>query len=100
MFVLPRKERYHEEDNLYKLLDYSYKIYLQNNIFNHPKVHSLPIGIRDCETILPNHYGFNHNFLFNERKNYVNKEILCLLCFTIDNHNERKDCYNYFNDKK
>jgi len=80
------------------LLPYSNHMFLMNNIYDHPKIHNMPIGIRDCEKIVPNHKGFSHDFLFNEGKKDVLKEYLCLLCFTFTN-DDRYICYNTLKDK-
>lgn len=77
-----------------KLLEYSYNIYIQNNIYINPKIHILPIGIRDCETSLKDHAGFNHKYLLEEKNNNRNKDILCLLCFTINTNSKRINCAN------
>ena len=86
-----------DKDRLLPLLKYSYHIFLQNNIYDIPNVHVLPIGIRDCENILPCHKGFNQIYLYNEKKEERTKKYLCLLCFT--NHSYRNNCYNYFDNK-
>jgi hypothetical protein len=86
-----------DKDKLLLLLKYSYHIFLQNNIYDIPNVHILPIGIRDCENIFPSHKGFNQIYLYNEKKEEREKKHLCLLCFT--NHPYRNNCYNYLKDK-
>jgi len=80
------------------LLRYSINIFCQNNNYDHPQVHCMPIGIRDCENVVPGHKGFSHYSLYNEKNINVDKNILCLLCFTIDKE-ERHKCYNFFKDK-
>jgi len=81
------------------LLPFSNKMFLMNNIYDNPKIHNMPIGIRDCEKIVPNHKGFSHDFLFNEGKKNIDKEYLCLLCFSFS-HNDRNICYTTLKDKK
>jgi hypothetical protein len=88
------------ENNLVELLlPYSQHMFLMNNIYDNPRIHNMPIGIRDCEKVVPNHKGFSHEFLFNEGKKIVLKEYLCLLCFSYT-HNDRYDCYNILKDKQ
>ena len=76
-----------------QLLPVTIHMFVQNNIYNHPKVHVLPIGIRDCESIFTGHKGFNHKYLFDEKYKKIEKDILCLLCFTVSNPH-RIECYN------
>jgi hypothetical protein len=81
------------------LLPYSIDIFCQNNNYDHSQVHCMPIGIRDCENVVPGHKGFSHFSLYNEKNNIVDKSLLCLLCFTILQEPRHK-CYEYFKDKK
>jgi hypothetical protein len=67
--------------------------FINNNIYDNPLIHSMPIGIRDCEKVVPNHKGFSHDYLYNQGLKTVNKEYLCILCFSYT-HNERYMCYN------
>ena len=80
------------------LLPYSIKIFAMNNIHDHPQIHNMPIGIRDCGKIVPVHKGFSHDYLLNECNEKSNKEYLCLLCFSFT-HNERNRCYNELKNK-
>jgi hypothetical protein len=75
------------------LLPVSRHLFLNNNIYDHPQVHTMPIGIRDCEKVVPNHKGFSHDFLYNEGLKTVSKEHLCILCYSYT-HDERHRCYN------
>jgi hypothetical protein len=75
------------------LLPVSLGIFNNNNVYNHPLIHCMPIGIRDCEKVVPNHKGFSHDYLYNEGLKVVNKEYLALLCFSYT-HYERNNCYN------
>ena len=75
------------------LLPVSLGIFNNNNVYNHPLIHCMPIGIRDCEKVVPNHKGFSHDYLYNEGLKTVNKEYLSLMCFSYT-HSERNDCYN------
>jgi hypothetical protein len=72
--------------------------FLNNNIYHNPLIHCMPIGIRDCEKVVPNHKGFSHDYLYNEGLKIVNKEYLCLLCYSYT-HNERYICYNELKSK-
>ena len=75
------------------LLPVSLGIFNNNNVYNHPLIHCMPIGIRDCEKVVANHKGFSHDYLYNEGLKVVNKQHLALLCFSYTHH-ERHDCYN------
>jgi hypothetical protein len=72
--------------------------FINNNVYDNPLIHSMPIGIRDCEKVVPNHKGFSHDYLFKEGLNTVDKEYLCLLVFSYTN-TERYTCYNELNHK-
>jgi hypothetical protein len=82
-----------------KLLPYSINIFCNNNILDHPQIHCFPIGIRDCENVFYGHKGFSHSYLFNEKNNIIDKNILCLLCFTLSTSKEREICYSELKDK-
>lgn len=87
------------EHIIHLLLPCAINIFANNNIFDHPQVHSMPIGIRDCEKVVPNHKGFSHEYLYNEGLIHREKDILCLLCYSYTHH-ERHDCYNKLKDKE
>lgn len=72
--------------------------FLNNNVYEHPLIHCMPIGIRDCEKVVPNHRGFSHDFLFKEGLKTVEKELLCLLCFSYT-HDERSRCHKELKNK-
>jgi hypothetical protein len=80
------------------LLPVSLGFFINNNVYDHLLIHSMPIGIRDCEKVVPNHKGFSHDYLFEEGFNTVNKEYLCLMVFSYT-HDERHRCYNQLKDK-
>jgi len=80
------------------LFPYAIKFFLMNNVYNHPNIHNMPIGIRDCENVVPNHKGFSHDYLFNQGLKTCEKEYLCLLCFSFT-HDERNKCYDELKDK-
>ena len=75
------------------LIPVSLGFFINNNIYQDSLIHCMPIGIRDCEQVVPNHKGFSHTYLYNEGLKNVNKEYLCVLCFSYT-HNERYRCYN------
>lgn len=82
------------------LLPYSIHMFLNNNIYNHPQIHSMPIGIRDCGRVVGMHPTFFHDFLYNEGLKTVNKDYLCLLSFLVHNDiNDRIECFNLMKDK-
>lgn len=85
-------------DLIKDLLPYSMNIFCQNNVYDHPNVHCMPIGIRDCERVFPIHAGFSHEYLYNEGLKNVDKNILCLLCYSYT-HDERHRCYFTLRDK-
>ena len=85
-------------DLITHLLPYSINIFAMNNIYNHPKIHNMPIGIRDCGKVVQMHNGFYHDYLFNQGKQLVEKEYLCLLCFGFT-HVDRTSCYNELKNK-
>jgi hypothetical protein len=70
--------------------------FINNNVYENPLIHNMPIGIRDCEKVVPNHKGFSHDFLYKEGLLHRKKEYLCLLCFSYT-HTERYRCYNTLN---
>jgi hypothetical protein len=70
--------------------------FINNNIYENQLIHNMPIGIRDCEKVVPNHKGFSHDFLYKEGLLSRTKEYLCLLCFSYT-HTERNRCYNTLN---
>jgi hypothetical protein len=72
--------------------------YISNNCYEDSHIHCMPIGIRDCEKVVPGHKGFTHDYLFKEQLNNIKKEYMCLLVFSY-NHNERYRCYNELKDK-
>jgi len=80
------------------LFPVSIGFFLNNNVYEQSLIHCMPIGIRDCEKVVPNHKGFSHDYLYNEGFKTVNKEHLCLLCFSYT-HNERQRCYHELKDK-
>jgi hypothetical protein len=85
--------------NMIELLSpVSLGFFVQNNLYDYPHIHSMPIGIRDCEKVFPIHQGFSHDYLFNEGLHIVDKEYLCLMCFSYS-HDERLRCYSELKEK-
>ncbi len=80
-------------------LPVSIKLFITNNIYEHPHIHCMPIGIRDCEKVVPNHKYFSHDIMYNEGLKHVEKNILCLMCFSYT-HIERNRCYDLLKDKE
>lgn len=88
------------------LLPYALHILTTNNWIDSPIVHNLPMGIRDGEEVFSAHKGFSQKTLlqfmkFNTLQNRINKNILCLLCFTTYTWcaEDRNLCYNILNNK-
>lgn len=88
-------EPYPTQEMLLQLFQCGYKVFVTNNIWNHPQIHHLPLGIRDGEEAVPHNRGFTHNYLYNEGMKKVEKKYLCLLCYTHGPCQERLDCTNY-----
>lgn len=80
------------------LLNFTLGIFLNNNVYEHHLVHTMPIGIRDCESVAPMHRGFHHRFLYEEGLKTVGKEYLCLMCYSYT-HGERYRCDNALEGK-
>jgi len=85
-----------------RLLPVSIRILVQNNEYDHPKVHIMPIGIRDCGTIVAMHRRFNQRFLLEKGISLRTtlganvRPIKCLLCFSLWTHPSRQECYQWF----
>ncbi len=83
------------------LLTVSIRIFIQNNTYDHPNIHIMPIGIRDCGTIVEMHRRFNQKYLLEqgvaaEDTLFHPRAIKCLLCFSVWTHPSRKVCYELF----
>ena len=87
------------DELVYVLLYYTNEMYLQNNTYDHPKVHNMPIGIRDGEEVFPAHKHFSQNILVNESNQSREKLYLCYMCFT-DSHQERLKCEKMLGEKE
>jgi len=86
-----------------RLLPVSIRIFVQNNEYDHPKVHIMPIGIRDCGSVVPMHRRFDHSCLYEKGVSMlrtaaagVERPIKCLLCFSVWTHPTRQECYDLF----
>lgn len=72
---------------------YSCGFYVNCNVVDDPRVHNMPIGIRDGEEVLGFHRGFSQKMLLKACVQKVDsqtqvRDILCLLCFSYT-HEER-----------
>jgi hypothetical protein len=89
---------------------YSCGFYVNCNVVDDPRVHNMPIGIRDGEEVLGFHRGFSQKMLLKARvetqvhgacvqdNGARDRDILCLLCFSYT-HEERPRCYQMLVDK-
>ncbi len=79
-------------DILRDICRYSCGFYVNCNVVDDPRVHNMPIGIRDGEEVLGFHRGFSQKMLLKARVETQVREqvqdILCLLCFSYT-HEER-----------
>ena len=84
------------------LLPVSIRILVQNNEYDHPKVGIMPIGIRDCGSIVAMHRRFDHKYLLEKGVSHRTtlganvRPIKCLLCFSVWTHPSRQECYDLF----
>jgi hypothetical protein len=89
-------------DIVERLLPVSIRILIQNNEYDHPKVGIMPIGIRDCGSIVAMHRRFNHKYLLEKGVSTRTmsggnaRPIKCLLCFSLWTHPSRQECYDIF----
>ena len=85
-----------------RLLPVSIRIFIQNNEYDHPKIHIMPIGIRDCGSVVLMHHRFHQSCLFEKGVSLLTtlasnvRPIKCLLCFSVWTHPSRQECYNRF----
>ena len=85
-----------------RLLPVSIRIFIQNNEYDHPNVHIMPIGIRDCGTIVAMHRRYNQKYLLEKGASLRTmlganvRPIKCLLCFSLWTHPSRQECYDLF----
>jgi hypothetical protein len=85
-----------------RLLPVSKRILVQNNAYDHPKVGIMPIGIRDCGSIVAMHRRFDQKCLLEKGASLRKglgadaRPIKCLLCFSIWTHPTRQECYDIF----
>jgi hypothetical protein len=89
-------------DIVERLLPVSIRIFIQNNEYDHPKVGIMPIGIRDCGSIVAMHRRFDHKYLLEKGVSTRTmsggnvRPIKCLLCFSLWTHPSRQECYDIF----
>ena len=86
-----------------RLIPVSIQIFIQNNIYDHPKIHIMPIGIRDCGSIVAMHRRFDQRYLLEKGVSIRTslganvRPINCLLCFTVWSFiPSRNECYDLF----
>jgi hypothetical protein len=72
------------------------RVFVQNNIYDLPNVHIMPIGIRDCGSIVDMHKKtYYQKDLLDAPKFTLSKKIYkCLLCFSLSTHPSRVICEN------
>ena len=115
-------------DILRDICRYSCGFYVNCNVVDDPRVHNMPIGIRDGEEVLGFHRGFSQKMLLNAHEKWIGtrdngalvstsdngalvstsdngalvstsvRNILCLLCFSYT-HQERHLAYNMLDNK-
>jgi hypothetical protein len=85
-----------------RLLPVSIRIFVQNNEYDHPKIHIMPIGIRDCGSIVAMHRRYDQKYLLEKGASLRTmlganvRPIKCLLCFSLWTHPSREECYDLF----
>ena len=85
-----------------RLLPVSIRILVQNNEYDHPKVGIMPIGIRDCGSIVAMHRRFDQKYLLEKGVSHRTtmganvRPIKCLMCFSVWTHPSRQECYDLF----
>lgn len=90
-------------DILRDICRYSCGFYVNCNVVDDPRVHNMPIGIRDGENVLGFHRGFSQKMLLNAHEKWIGtsdnrRDLLCLLCFSYT-HQERQRAYNILTNK-
>jgi hypothetical protein len=72
------------------------RMFVQNSAYELPNVHIMPIGIRDCGTIVAMHAGMyeQRTLLEAPRLTPLEKRHKCLLCFSLVTHESRRACYD------
>jgi hypothetical protein len=99
-------------DLIHRILPVAIRIFVQNNVYDIPNVHIMPIGIRDCGSIVAMHRRFNHSYLLEAGTEIylqftrpINRPpslrpITCLLCFSTWTHPSRQHCYDLFKNSE
>ena len=99
-------------DILRDICRYSCGFYVNCNVVDDPRVHNMPIGIRDGGEVLDFHRGFSQKMLLNAHDKWIGtrgngssdnrsvstRDILCLLCFSYT-HKERRRAYNMLSNR-
>jgi hypothetical protein len=101
-------------DILRDICQYSCGFYVNCNVVDDPRVHNMPIGIRDGGEVLDFHRGFSQKMLLNAHDKWIGtrgngssdnrsvstrvRDILCLLCFSYT-HKERRRAYNMLSNR-
>lgn len=87
-------------DILRDICQYSCGFYVNCNVVDDPRVHNMPIGIRDGGEVLDFHRGFSQKMLLNAhgRSSDNRRDLLCLLCFSYT-HRERPRAYNMLSNR-
>ena len=72
------------------------RTFVQNSAYELPNVHIMPIGIRDCGSIVAMHAGMyeQRTLLEAPRLTPLEKRHECLLCFNLGTHESRRVCYD------
>lgn len=75
------------------------RMFVQNNAYDAPNVHAMPIGIRDCGTVVEVHRGsFEQRTLLDALGPPRAKKRKCVLCFSVGTHESRRTCYETLKD--
>jgi hypothetical protein len=90
-------------DFVERLLPVSKRIFIQNNEYDHPNIHIMPIGLRDCGTIVAKHRRYNQKHLLEKGASLRTalganlRPIKCLMFFSLRTpHPSRQECYDLF----
>ena len=72
------------------------RMFVQNSAYELPNVHIMPIGIRDCGSVVAMHSGMyeQRTLLDAPRLTPLEKRHKCLLCFNLGTHESRRACYD------
>ena len=110
VFYIMIEPEYGILDILRDICRYSCGFYVNCNVVDDPRVHNMPIGIRDGGEVLDFHSGFSQKMLLNAHDKWIGtsgngtsvsthvRDILCLLCFSYT-HPERRRSNNMLSGK-